>query len=68
MRERACRPLAHDQMRLDSRPMQHLKEPHTEDRSRGARDTDDEASGFRLFHATSILYECVGDRKEVEGA
>src|SRR5215211_8744312 len=36
MRERARRPLAHDQMCFDARTVQHLQEPHTEDRSGGA--------------------------------
>ena len=51
MRQRACRPLANDQMRFHSRPVQHLQQSHTEDRSGCASDADDEACGLRLFHA-----------------
>lgn len=64
MRERARRPLAHHQMRLHSRPMQHLQQAHTKDRSRGPRDADDEASGFCQLHCGLIFYECEARRKE----
>ena len=54
MRERARRPLTDDEMRLHSRPMQHLQKTHTKDRSGRSSDADDEASGFYLFHAASF--------------
>ncbi len=64
MRERARRPLAHDEMCLHPRSMQHLQQSHAKDRPRGARDADYESRRFRLFHAGLILYECVRLRKE----
>ena len=65
MCERARRPLAYDKMCLDTRPMQHLQQAHTKDRSGRASDADDEASGLSLFHCGLILYECEARRKRV---
>jgi hypothetical protein len=50
MRERACRPLAHDQMCFHSRPVQHLQQSHTEDRSGRASDADNETRWLCLVH------------------
>ena len=49
MCERARRPLAHDEMRFDSRAVHHLQQTHTEDRSGGAGDADYES---RSLHAS----------------
>lgn len=50
MRERARRPLAHDEMCFDTRAVQHLQYAHTEDRSGRTGDADDKPRGFCLFH------------------
>jgi hypothetical protein len=54
MRERARRPLTHDKMCFNTRTVQHLQQPNTEDRSGGASDTDDETRGLCLFHVASF--------------
>lgn len=66
MRERARRPLAYDKMCLHSRPMQHLQQPHTKDRSGRASDADDEACGFFRLHAKSFSMKYAACRKEAE--
>src|SRR6185295_7440071 len=54
MCERARRPLTHDEMRLDTRPMQHLQKSHTKDRSSRPGDPYNEPRGLCLFHAASF--------------
>lgn len=66
MSERARRPLAYDEMCLHSRPVQHLQQSHTKDRSGRASDADDEASGFFRLHANSLSMNCAACRKEAE--
>lgn len=54
MGEGACRPLADDEVRFDARAVEHLEYADAEDGSGSAGDTDNEASGLRLFHAETF--------------
>src|SRR2546423_1816020 len=51
VRERARRPTADDEVRLDARPLQHLQKAHAEDRAGRARQRDDQSGTLCLLHA-----------------
>src|SRR6266404_3897155 len=57
MRQGACRPFAHHQMRFDSGAMQHLEQTDTEDGSSSTCDTDYQPRWFCLMHKASLFRE-----------
>ena len=56
MRERARRPLAHDEMRLNTRSVQHLQDAHAEDRPSRASNTDNEPLRFHSLHSSDAIF------------